>query len=107
MPGTASHLAGQAKILGIGTLLLLGGLALYAVPGRPIEFRIGVWLCVDAGLLLIGIVSMGVAPPSTLQYVREQVASALSEIIHDKAGQDDGEPAEADRQSAEEPYRRR
>jgi tryptophan-rich sensory protein len=35
---------------------------------------IGVRLCVDAGLLVIVLVSMAVGRPFTLQYAREQVA---------------------------------
>jgi hypothetical protein len=61
------------KLLEIGTLLLFGGLALYAVLGGPVGSVIGVRLCVDAGLLLIVLVSMAVGRPFTLQYAREQV----------------------------------
>src|SRR5271156_3290783 len=68
-----------AKILEIGTLLLFGGLALYAVLGGPIGSVIGVRLCVDAGLPLIVLLSMGIGRPFTLQYAREQVASDLWE----------------------------
>ncbi|MBV9654143.1 MAG: hypothetical protein JOZ42_06225 [Acetobacteraceae bacterium] len=62
------------KILEIGTTLLFGGLALYAVLGDPTWSVIAVRLCVDAGLLLIVFVSMAVGRPFTLQYAREQVA---------------------------------
>ena len=61
------------KILEIGTALLFGGLALYAVLGAPTWSVIGVRLCVDTGLLLIVLVSMAVGRPFTLQYAREQV----------------------------------
>jgi predicted transporter len=63
-----------AKILEIGTLVLFGGLALYALLHGPIGSIIGVRLCVDAGLLLIVLVSMAVGHPFTLQYAREKVA---------------------------------
>jgi hypothetical protein len=62
------------KVLEIGTALLFGGLALYAVLGQPTWSVIGVRLCVDTGLLLLVLVSMAVGRPFTLQYAREQVA---------------------------------
>jgi hypothetical protein len=62
------------KILELGTALLFGALALYAVFGRPSWSVIGVRLCVDIGLLAIVLVSMAVGRPFTLQYAREQVA---------------------------------
>jgi hypothetical protein len=62
------------RILEIGTLLLLGGLALHAVLGHPTWSLTGVRLSVDAGLLLIVLVSLAVGRPFTLQYAREQVA---------------------------------
>jgi hypothetical protein len=64
----------KPKILEIGTALLFGGLALYTVLGRATWSVIGVRLCVDAGLLLIVLVSMAAGRPFTLQYAREQVA---------------------------------
>jgi hypothetical protein len=63
------------KILEIGTVLLFGGLALYALLGGLAWSVIGVRLCVDTGLLLIVLVSMAVGRPFTIQYAREQVAS--------------------------------
>jgi hypothetical protein len=65
------------KILEIGTLLLFGALALYAALGGPTWSVIGVRLCVDAGLLLIVLVSLAIGRPFTLQYAREQVAPEL------------------------------
>ena len=62
------------KILEIGTVLLFGALALYAVLGGPTWSIIGVRLCVDAGLLLIVLISIAVRRPFTLQYAREQAA---------------------------------
>ena len=62
------------KILEIGTMLLFGALALYAVSSTPTWSVIGVRLLVDSGLLLIVLVSMAVGRPFTLQYAREQVA---------------------------------
>jgi hypothetical protein len=65
------------KILEIGTVILFGGLAVYAVLGGPTGSIIGVRLCVDAGLLAIVLVSMAIRRPFTLQYAREQVAAEL------------------------------
>ncbi|CAO3453529.1 hypothetical protein [Azospirillum argentinense] len=72
------------KILEIGTVLLFGGLALYAVAGGPtrsvmggavmVGSVIGVRLLVDAGLLMIVLVSIALRRPFTLQYARERVA---------------------------------
>ena len=62
------------KLLEIGTMILLGGLALYAVLGGPTGSIMGIRLAVDAGLLLIVLVSMAIGRPFTLQYAREQVA---------------------------------
>ena len=64
----------STKVLEIGTLVLFGCLALYAVAARPSWSVIQVRLCVDAGLLLIVLVSMLVGRPFTLQYARDQVA---------------------------------
>jgi hypothetical protein len=61
------------KILEIGTSVLFGGLALYALLEAPSWSIIGVRLCVDVGLLLIVLVSLAVGRPFTLQYAREQV----------------------------------
>lgn len=61
------------KILEVGTLLLFGGLAGYAVFASPDWTILGVRLLVDAGLLLIILVSIAVKRPFTLQYAREQV----------------------------------
>jgi hypothetical protein len=55
-------------------LVLFGGLALIAVFAKPAWSVAGVRLCVDAGLLLIVLVSMAVGRPFTLQYARERVA---------------------------------
>jgi hypothetical protein len=62
------------KLLEIGTVLLFGGLTLYAMLEGPTWSVIGVRLCVDGGLLLIVLVSMALGRPFTLQYAREQVA---------------------------------
>ena len=65
------------KILEMGTFILFGVMALYAVLGGPQWSVIGVRLRVDAGLLLIVLVSMAVRQPFTLQYAREQVDRGL------------------------------
>jgi hypothetical protein len=65
------------KILEIGTVILFGAMALYAVLGGPVWSIVGVRLRVDAGLLLIVLVSMALRRPFTLQYAREQVSKDL------------------------------
>jgi hypothetical protein len=74
-----------AKVLEIGTAILFGGLALYALLSQPAWSVIGVRLVVDAGLLLIVLASMAMRRPFTLQYAREQVAPELwdaPEFVH-------------------------
>ncbi|TDH57130.1 hypothetical protein E2C06_36050 [Dankookia rubra] len=66
-----------AKVLEVGTAILFGGLALYALLGRPAWSIIGVRLVVDTGLLLIVLASLAMRRPFTLQYAREQVAPEL------------------------------
>ncbi|HEX3865061.1 MAG TPA: hypothetical protein VHY35_25520 [Stellaceae bacterium] len=73
------------KILEIGTAILFVGLALYAVLWAGTLSVIGVRLCVDAGLLVIVLVSIAIGRPFTLQYAREQVAPEFwgrPEFIH-------------------------
>ena len=65
------------RVLEIGTAILFGGLALYALLSRPSWSVIGVRLVVDVGLLLIVLASLAIRRPFTLQYAWEQVAPAL------------------------------
>jgi hypothetical protein len=62
------------KILEVGTTVLFGALALYAVFAHPSWSIIAVRLAVDAGLLVIVLLSMAMGKPFTLQYAREKVA---------------------------------
>ncbi len=64
----------EIKVLDVGTLLLFGGLALYARTAHPVWSIIAVRLRVDIGLLLIVLASIAIRKPFTLQYAREQVA---------------------------------
>lgn len=61
------------KVLEIGTVLLFGGLALFALLGDPGWSILDVRLRVDAGLLVIVLVSIALRRPFTLQYAREDV----------------------------------
>lgn len=70
-------LAHKPKILEIGTVILFGGLALYAIFDRASWSVYGVRLAVDMGLLAIVLVSMAVRKPFTLQYARERVSPEL------------------------------
>lgn len=65
-----------AKLLEIGTVILFGGLSLYAQAAAPGWSTIMVKLLVDAGLLLIVLASLAIGRPFTLQYAREQVPAA-------------------------------
>lgn len=62
------------KVLETGTLILFAGLAAYAFLAGATWSIIAVRLRVDAGLLLIVLVSLAVRRPFTLQYARETVA---------------------------------
>jgi hypothetical protein len=61
------------KVLEIGTAILFGMLAAYAVAGDPGWSIMGVRLRVDLGLLLIVLISLLLRKPFTLQYARETV----------------------------------
>ncbi|HET6207080.1 MAG TPA: hypothetical protein VFD98_09735 [Terracidiphilus sp.] len=67
----------STKILELGTLILFGGLALYAKLVDPAWSIIAVRVRVDAGLLLIVLASLAMRRPFTLQYAREQVSRDL------------------------------
>ena len=60
------------KVLEIGTFLLFGGLAAYAAASGAAWSIVGVRLRVDAGLLLIVLVSIAICRPFTLPYAREE-----------------------------------
>lgn len=60
-------------MLEIGTVILFGGLALYALLAGPRGSIIGVRLAVGTGLLLIVLVSIAMGTSFTLRYAREQV----------------------------------
>jgi hypothetical protein len=62
------------KVLEIGTFILFGGLAAYAVATGETWSVVGIRLRVDAGLLLVVLVSMAIRRPFTLQYAREQTS---------------------------------
>jgi hypothetical protein len=63
-----------AKLLEVGTLLLLGALAAYAIAGHPDWSAVGVRLRVDVGLLLLIGLSLLLRRPFTLQYAREHTS---------------------------------
>jgi hypothetical protein len=65
------------KVLEVGTLLLFGGLTAYTLMVKTAWSIPAVRLCVDAGLLVIVLISLAIGQPFTLQYAREQVAREL------------------------------
>ncbi|MEI9896343.1 MAG: hypothetical protein WDN28_21380 [Chthoniobacter sp.] len=67
----------KVKVLEVGTMILFGGLAIYALFGRMPSSIIWARLCVDVGLLLIVLISMAVRCPFTLQYAREGTPETL------------------------------
>ena len=60
------------KILEVGTVLLFGGLALYALATHTEWSLLGVRLRVDAGLLIVVLATIVIGQPFTLQYAKEQ-----------------------------------
>ncbi|QSI28057.1 hypothetical protein GNX71_00090 [Variovorax sp. RKNM96] len=60
------------KVLEIGTVLLFGGLAVYALVAHTEWSLLGVRLRVDAGLLIVVLASMLIGQPFTLQYAKER-----------------------------------
>jgi hypothetical protein len=67
----------KVKVLEVGTLILFGVLAIYALFGKMPSSIIWARLCVDAGLLLIVLISMAIRCPFTLQYARETTPETL------------------------------
>lgn len=65
------------KVLELGTLILFGGLAIYAKLANPTWSIIAVRLRVDAGLLLVVLLSLALRKPFTLQYAREQASPEI------------------------------
>lgn len=65
------------KLLDAGTVLVFGGLALIAAALYPALSPSWVWVVVDAGLLTVALVSLGIRRPFTLQYAREQTGPEL------------------------------
>jgi hypothetical protein len=65
------------KVLEVGTLLLFGGLTVYTLMVKSAWSIPAVRLWVDAGLLVIVLISLAVRQPFTLQYAREQVSREL------------------------------
>jgi hypothetical protein len=62
----------SVKLLELGSLILFGGLALFALATHAEWSVLGVRLRVDAGLLIIVLVSLAVRRPFTLAYAKEQ-----------------------------------
>jgi hypothetical protein len=69
-PGHAGH---SVKLLETGTLLLFGGLTLLQLVMGEQWSIADVRLRVDAGLLLIVLLTMVLGRPFSLQYARERV----------------------------------
>jgi hypothetical protein len=73
------------KVLEIGTAILFGGLAVYTLMTGAAWPIAGVRLRVDAGLLLVVLVSIAIRRPFTLQYAREQTPQEVwntPEFVH-------------------------
>jgi hypothetical protein len=65
--------AESVKILEVGSLILFGLLTIYTFVAASRWTVARVRLAVDAGLLAIVVVSLGIGRPFTLQYARERV----------------------------------
>lgn len=68
------------KILEVGSLVLFGLLTAYTWLAAPRWTVATVRLAVDAGLLAIVVVSLGIGRPFTLQYARERVPEQFWEM---------------------------
>ena len=64
------------NVLEAGAAVLMAGLALYTAAAGATLSLIAVRLCVDAGLLVIVLVSIAIERPFTLAYARQQVDPA-------------------------------
>ena len=67
----------SVKVREVGTVVLFGSLAVYTCFVHTTLPVAAPRVCVDAGMLLVVLVSMGLRRPFTLQYAREQVAAEL------------------------------
>ena len=67
----------KPKVLEIGTAILFGGLAMYAVLSAPSWSIPSVRLRVDGGLLLIVLITIVIGKPFTLQYAHERTTKDL------------------------------
>lgn len=67
----------KVKVLELGTAILFGSLAAYAMTQQVAWSVAAVRLRVDAGLLVIVLISIAICQPFTLQYARESVDAAL------------------------------
>lgn len=63
----------HVKLLEIGSVVLFGGLAVYAWLTHAEWPLLQVRLLVDAGLMLVVLISLAIRQPFTLAYAREQV----------------------------------
>jgi hypothetical protein len=68
------------KVLEIGTIVLFAGLAALVTATRGEWSIVGVRLAVDAGLLMIVLLSIAIRRPFTLQYAREQVSPEVAQM---------------------------
>ncbi|MGJ7507506.1 hypothetical protein [Variovorax sp. GT1P44] len=74
------HHGRSVKILEVGTALLFGGLALFVLATGGAWSIVEVRFAVDAGLLLIVVISMLLRRPFTLQYARERVSPEVAAL---------------------------
>jgi hypothetical protein len=63
----------QVKLLGAGTALTFAALGCYQILGDPPLSKLAIRIAVDSALLLIGLLSLALRKPFTLQYAREMV----------------------------------
>ncbi len=68
----------SAKVLEVGSAIAFGGLAVYTLAASAEWSVVGVRLAVEAGLLVIVVVSLAIRKPFTLQYARERVSQEHS-----------------------------
>ena len=68
------------KLLGAGTAVIFAALGCYQAFGNPPLSPLAIKIAVDCGLLLVGLSSLAIGKPFTLQYAREMADAETARL---------------------------
>jgi hypothetical protein len=68
------------KILGVGSIVIFAALACYQLFAATPLSAVAVKVAVDTGLLLVGLLSLAIRLPFTLQYAREMTDAEITRL---------------------------